>query len=128
MRTNAKGARESAILKDMLDSSAPVPKRRILRSKETGAWLTAMPNRLNGTELSPEAFRDSLRLRYGLRPVNLPQWCDGCTGKRFDVGHAMSCKKGGMVLLRHNEVAQEFGQLCGNALTPTHVSYEPIIY
>ncbi|KAL7447678.1 hypothetical protein ACHAXS_000063, partial [Conticribra weissflogii] len=34
-------------------------------AKESGAWLTAMPCRLNGTQLSPQEFQDALRLRYG---------------------------------------------------------------
>lgn len=122
-----RAGREELVLKGIVESAPPNQKRRILRSTETGSWLTAMPNALNGTELSAVAFRDSLRLRYGLQPTNLPLWCDGCTKHRFDVDHAMSCKKGGMVFLRHNEVAAEFGQMCVKATTLGSVSYEPVI-
>eukprot|EP00978_Attheya_sp_CCMP212_P004554 scaffold9935_cov28-Attheya_sp.AAC.1 len=39
------------------------------RASETGAWLTVMPDRLNGTDLSADEFRDSLLLRFGLTPL-----------------------------------------------------------
>ena len=108
-------------------ASDPATQRRMLRATETGAWLTAMPDRLNGTELSAEEFRDSLRLRFGLTPLGLPDRCDGC-GQRFSVGHALTCKKGGLVLLRHNDVAAEWHHLCAQALSPAAVSDEPLIH
>ena len=108
-------------------ASDPATQKRMLRAKETGAWLTTMPDRLNGTELSADEFRDSLRLRFGLVPLGLPERCDGC-GQRFTLGHAMSCKKGGLVLLRHNDVAAEWHHLCAQALTPSAVSDEPLIH
>jgi hypothetical protein len=40
----------------------------------------------------------------------------------------MSCKKGGMVLLRHNDVAAEWHHLCAQTLTPAAVSDEPLIH
>jgi hypothetical protein len=101
-------------------------KRQLLRAKETGTWLTTMPNRLNGTELSAEEFVDSLRLRYGLQPKSLPEKCDGCY-KPFTVCHAMSCKLGGLVRARHEEVSQEWHHLCAQAFTESAVSDEPLI-
>mgnify|MGYP007089483479 CR=1 FL=1 len=65
--------------------------KRLERIGETGAWLTAMPNRLNGTLLSAEEWRDNARLRYGMRPVGLCERCDGC-GAGLSVEHALSCK------------------------------------
>jgi hypothetical protein len=85
-----------------------------------------MPDKLNGTILSAEEFRDSLGLRFGLTPASLPSRCDGC-GQRFTLEHAMTCAKGGLVLSRHNDVCAEWGQLCAQALTPTAVSDEPLI-
>jgi hypothetical protein len=43
------------------------------------------------------------------------------------VEHAMSCKVGGLVHIRHDDVAQEFGYLCGLAYKPSRVSYKPLI-
>lgn len=107
-------------------ASSQLGKRRLDRATKTGAWLTATPDRLNGTDLSSAEFRDSLRLRFGLTPNSLPHRCDGCQ-QRFTVGHAMSCKKGGLVLLRHNDVANEWHELCAQALTPSAVTDEPLI-
>ena len=52
------------------------------RATRNGAWLSVVPHRLNGTELSREEFRDNLCLRYGLMPQDIPATCDGC-GKKF---------------------------------------------
>jgi hypothetical protein len=65
-------------------------------------------------------------LRYNLLPLALPDNCDGC-GAKFSVEHALSCKVGGLVHIRHDDVAQEFGFLCGKAFKPSRVSYEPLI-
>ena len=46
------------------------------RAKVAGGWLTCIPNRLNGTKLSAEEFRDNLRLCFGLKPSGLPKLCD----------------------------------------------------
>jgi hypothetical protein len=122
-----KVAAEELELSFLAADAEPLAKRRLLRAKETGTWLTTTPDRLNGTELSAEEFRDSLRLRLGLTPVDLPDRCDGCDQK-FSVGHALTCKKGGLVLLRHNDVAAEWHHLCAQALTPAAVSDEPLIH
>ena len=101
--------------------------KRLERIGETGAWLTAMPNRLNGTLLSAEEWRDNARLRYGMRPVGLCERCDGC-GAGLSVEHALSCKKGGLVCQRHDDARDEAGELAAMALTKSRVSYEPTIF
>eukprot|EP00957_Ditylum_brightwellii_P194164 14786579-Ditylum_brightwellii.AAC.1 len=62
---------------------------------KSGAWLTAVPHRMNGTALSAEEFRDNLRLRYGMKPLHLPQRCDGC-GAKFTTEHGLTCPNGGL--------------------------------
>ena len=121
-----KNKAEEATLDRLCAAARPAVVRQMKRSQETGAWLTAMPNTLNGTELSEEEFHDNLRLRFGLQPLSLPARCDGCDAK-FSVDHALFCKKGGLVLLRHNDVAAEWHTLCAAALTPSAVSDEPLI-
>ena len=94
---------------------------------ETGAWLSAIPNRFDGTELSKEEFQDNLAIRYGLRPRGLPERCDGCN-EPFSVEHGLSCKKGGFVGQRHDDVCKELAHLCSMALTASRVSSEPEIF
>ncbi|KAI2510249.1 hypothetical protein MHU86_4127 [Fragilaria crotonensis] len=111
----------------ILEGSRPMERRRIIRSAATGAWLSTRPNLLNGSDLSAEEFRDGVRLRLGLTPTSLPPRCDGC-GERFTTEHAMSCRKGGLILHRHNDLVATWGQLCGQAHTPSTVSDEPLIH
>ena len=115
-------------LESLLTSNMnPRYKRQVSRARQTGSWLTVMPDTLNGTVLSAEEFQDSLRVRYGLVPIGLQPKCDGCY-KDFTVTHALSCKTGGLVILRHNELAKEWHRLCAQALTPSAVSDEPLIH
>ena len=96
---------------------------RLHRASRNGAWLSAVPHCLNGMELSWEEFRDNLRLRYGLMPQDIPATCDGC-GKKFLIGHALSCPKGGLVLAWHDDAAKEWGTLGSRALFPCAISHQ----
>ena len=121
-QTDANASHLSAIMK----VASTMDKRRIQRSASTGAWLTTMPNLLNGSDLLAEEFRDGLHLRLGLKPNAMHPRCDGC-GERFTTEHAMSCRKGGLILHRHNDMANTWGHLCGQAHTPSTVSDETLI-
>ena len=46
-------------------------------------------------------------------------------GDPFDLSHALSCRKGGLVTQRHNEVCDAFGDLA--ALAWSQVTCEPIV-
>ena len=59
-------------------------KNRLHRETRNGAWLSTVPDRLNGTELSREEFQDNLCLRYGLVPQDIPANSNGC-GKKFSI-------------------------------------------
>ena len=55
-----------------------------------------------GFSLNKQEFRDAVALRYNL-PINgLPEFC--VCGDKFNTEHAMTCKKGGFVSMRHNEL------------------------
>ena len=72
-------------------------KNRLYRATRNEVWLSAVPHRINGTELSQEEFQDNLRLRYGMMPQDIPATCDGC-GKKFLIKHALSFPKVGLFL------------------------------
>jgi hypothetical protein len=54
--------------------------RRDKRNCSNGAWLTVIPNKLNGTDLARDEWRDSVRLRYNEAPQGMQSHCDGCNG------------------------------------------------
>jgi hypothetical protein len=66
-------------------------------------------------------------MRYGIAPPDLPASCDGCEA-RFTLQHALGCKKGGLVIFRHNEIQDELVHLAGKALTPSAICNKPLIH
>ena len=66
----------------------------------------------------------SLALRYHRPLLRLPALCDGC-GCQFSNGHALDCRKGGLVIQRHNEIMDALGYLASIAYN--EVVREPII-
>ena len=101
--------------------------RRIDRQRQTGAWLHAQPCNIERTALSAQEFRDNLSLKFGLTPSHLPSICDGCGGP-FSVVHALDCKTGGLVNLRHNEIRDELAQLASLAIPRSSISIEPHLF
>ena len=65
-------------------------------------WLTALPLEEFNFNLNKMEFWDAIRLRYNWPIPNLPAKC--ACGESFNTQHAMSCKKGGYVIQRHNEL------------------------
>ena len=53
----------------------------------------------------------------------MPQSCDGC-GDDFSIEHALSCRFGGLVVHRHNEVRDAIGDLA--SLVWGNVIREPV--
>jgi hypothetical protein len=56
-----------------------------------------------GTELLPDEFCDCLHIQDGHTPAGQQPTRDGC-GASFNTRHALSCAKGGLVIIRHNEL------------------------
>ncbi len=94
------------IFLDLRGRDKPSVARRDKQNCATGAWLSVFLNRLNGASLLANKWRDNARLRYNHSPLEMPAACDGC-GAKMTVEHALSCKMGGLVHIRHNNVADE---------------------
>ena len=61
-------------------------------------WLTTLPIKDEGYVLNKQCYWD---LRFGWNLTRLPESCE--CGTNFTIDHALSCKKGGFVSLRHNK-------------------------
>jgi hypothetical protein len=104
----------------------PAIKRWDIQAGAAGLWLSVIPDHLYGNSLSAEEFRDNLQLRCNLLLLNMSQLCNGC-GAPMTVEHTLCCKVGGLVHIRHDDVADEWRHLCGCALTFGRVEREPQI-
>ena len=71
---------------------------------ETGSsnWLIVIPMREFNYVLNKQQLWNSMRLRHCWPIPGLPASCS--CGEGFNVQHAIPCKKGGFVTLRHNKV------------------------
>ena len=96
------------------------------RSGTTGARTSVTPTDINGLSLSKEEFRDGIAMRYGLVITYLPENCDGCAAK-FSKQHGLSCKKGGLLVVRHNEVRDKLAYMATLAWNTGSVRDEPLI-
>ena len=85
--------------------------RALEMASQRGAssWLTARPLGEYDFSLSKRDFRDGLHVRYGKRPADLPQRC--ACGEKFDLQHALDCKTGGFVHMRHDHIRNLFAEL-----------------
>ena len=63
----------------------------IAQEQGSSSWLTLLPIKRLGFNLSKSDFWDAVHLRYGLPLKRLPSHC-GCS-KPYNVQHAISCKK-----------------------------------
>ncbi len=83
----------------------------VASQKGTSGWLTSMPS--PDHELNKQEWRDSMALRYGWRPKNLPQKCS--CGAENSVQHSLDCKLGGFIHMRHNRLRDLFSNLLKQA-------------
>ena len=83
----------------------------ITHEKAVSNRLKAYPISYQGYDLNKQYFWDCLRLRYGWRLTNIPSTCS--RGSNMDIQHAVSCKKGGLITIRHYDLRD----LTANLLT-----------
>ena len=97
-----KGNRLKEEYNTIFDELDHIGKKSLETAKEKGAssWISALPLKSLGFVLNKQEFRDALRLRYCWTIDGIPKYC-GC-GSINDIVHALACKKGGYVSMRHN--------------------------
>ncbi|XP_047494101.1 uncharacterized protein LOC125042504 [Penaeus chinensis] len=114
--TKTREENQKAELENLLSQLSEDQQRRMQMAQEVGAsnWLTALPIKAKGFSLNKQEFVDALALRYGWHMDGLPQSCS--CGSPFNTNHAMTCKTGGFVVIRHDEVrdltAQMLREVC----------------
>ena len=91
--------------------------------KGASSWLNSLPLKRHNFYLNKQMFWDSVYLRYGIQLPRLPSSC--VCGSAFDIEHALTCKRGGFVGIRHNEVrdftAEILDEVCDD------VAVEPLL-
>ena len=90
----------------------------ISTEKGASSWLTALPIDDMDYHLSKREYWDAVRIRYAW-PINmLPSRC--ACGDSFDLEHALTCKKGCFIVLRHDDfTADILEEVCNVAVEPT---------
>ena len=121
--------KEADMLKLFDDMSTRIDQQQycaVCRAKDDkmSSWLTVNPVAKHHFDLTAQEFRDALAIRYRKPLLEIPPHCDGCNAP-FDLSHALSCRKGGLVTQRHNEVRDAFGDLASLAFT--QVTNEPVV-
>ena len=88
---------------------------------DLSGWLTVLPTSQDHFDLTAQEFCDALALHYQKPLLNVPYGC----GAPFSLDHAVFCRKGGLIIQRHNEVRDAVGDLA--ALVWGRVVSEPVV-
>ena len=72
------------------------------RDKGTSLWMPVLPLKEQGFDLNKAEFRDALHLGYKMSLTMLPTSCP--CGQLFKVEHALTCRTGGYVSMRHDTI------------------------
>ncbi|PFX23815.1 hypothetical protein AWC38_SpisGene11617 [Stylophora pistillata] len=99
--------------------------RAVELASEKGAssWLTVIPMKDLGYNLSKREFRDAIKIRYGWEISDLPKTC--VCGDFFHVDNAMIFRRGGFVIQRHNQLRDLEADLL--RIVSSNVEVEPIL-
>ena len=115
-----------SLFQSILPEFDPHRQRAINRAKDNNlaVWLTVLPIAANNFDLTAQEFRDVLVVHYK-KPLlaNLPH-CNGC-GVPSSLDRLLSCKKGSLIVQRHNELHDALGNLV--ALLWGQVRCEPVV-
>ena len=96
-----------------------------ITEKGASNWLNALPLKEHDFYLNKQMFWDSISLRYNIPLTRLPARCVCDSNVTFSVEHALSCKKGGFINIRHNDIrdytAEILSEICND------VAVEPLL-
>ena len=115
-------ATQDSIL-SILDAKKKRAFRRSVDGK-TSAWLAVLPLCTHTTLICLQQNSEMHAMRYQRPLLRMPATCDGC-GAAFHLEHALDCRKGGLVIQRHNEIRDALGDLASKAFR--NVIKEPIV-
>ena len=106
-RREVKAEREEGLKNKVVRVDLELPEetaRRRRQASEKGAssWLSVLPLSEQGFTLSKGEFKDALALRYEDTISDLPSQCP--CGDSFNMTHALNCKRGGFIIMRHNNI------------------------
>ena len=94
-----------------------------ITSDGASIWLLSLPLKHERFSLSKREFFDAVLLRYGWEPYE-------CVYKvKYNIDHVLTCKIGGFILLRHNEVvnvtADMLSMVCKDVMKEPTLSTTP---
>ena len=123
--TPSKQDLHSALLRSLRSSMTPphLKANDIAQSHGASIWLSSLPIKSENFNITKREFFDAVFLRYVWQLQKLPAECV-CHSK-FNVDHALCCKVGGFVTLRHNELVNLTADLLSSVCND--VSKEPVL-
>ena len=94
-------------------------------------WLTTIPLMEHDYDLSNTTFWDSISIRYDIPLKHLPSRFTIKFVVKFSMQNiALSCKKGGFITLRHNEVkdftVNHFSEVCHDVSSRLEPQLKPV--
>ena len=120
-RVNFYKQRRAEVYKDLSDAE----KLQLDLASEKGAssWLTSLPLKNFGFILNKQEFSDAICLRYNLKLKDTAAKC--ICGDPNTINHALICKKGGYVSLRHNSLRDRTAEImrisCRDVITEPYL-------
>ena len=95
-------------------------KRVVIQAKQkvASSWLTLLPIEGHGFTVTKNEFRDAIHLCYNKMLKGIPSQCP-CS-QNYELTHAINCKKGGFVIMRHSN----FRDFEANLLQTTLIDVE----
>ena len=109
---------EDQQFRQLFDLSSPAHRARLLSvsSRHAASWLTVIPSPGLNLHLEPNEFQVAIKWWLGM-DVSFGSCCPYCPNHRLDpLGHhALTCKHGGDVVLRHNSLYDVFVESCHRA-------------